>query len=145
MKFRNSGPLPSEDQLRELESEFRISLPSAYREFLLTINGGYPEGDYFEAIDGSVFVLQRLWVLGTDPPWDLAHRNRYFDNRPKFFEIGFSICGDPVAIDLKGRQRGRVVWFDHEVDSGLFRRRDLRLLSNSFSELIDGLYADYAR
>jgi hypothetical protein len=146
MKFRHSGRLPSEDQLRDLESEFRISLPSAYREFLLTINGGYPdEGDYFDAIDGSGFVLQRLWVLGTDPPWDLAHRNRNFDHRPKFFEIGFSICGDPVAIDLKGRQLGRVVWFDHEVAPGIFRLRDLRPLANSFSELIDGLYADYAR
>ena len=145
MTFRDSGLLPTEDQVRKLESEFQIELPSAYRNFLLTTNGGYPnEGDYFDAIDGSGFVLQRLWVLGTEPPWDLAHVNRHFDHRPKFFEIGFSICGDAVAIDLKGQQRGRIVWFDHEVEPSMFRRRDLRPLANSFSDLINGLYADYA-
>lgn len=144
MKFRESGAAPTEDQVKQLESEFGISLPASYRKFLLTTNGGFPaEGNYFTAIDGDGFVLTKLWILGAEPPWDLAHRNRYFEHRPKFFEIGFSICGDPVAIDLRGRRRGRVVWFDHEVERGLFRRRDLRPLANSFDDLIAGLFADY--
>jgi len=138
-RFRESGPSLSVDQLDSLESEFSIALPQAYRDFLLETNGGYPDSDCIDLIDGSVFVLQRFWSLNNDPTWDLAHRNRHFERRKNYFEIGFSICGDSVAIRTRGRDRGAVVWFDHEIDPGFFRQRDIRPLTKSFSELVTGL------
>lgn len=142
MEFSESGPRLSEEQLDSLESEFSVALPQPYRDFLIDTNGGYPRFDYFDSVDGSVFVLQRLWSLNGDSTWDLAHRNRHFDRRKNFFEIGFSICGDAVAIRTRGRRRGEIVWFDHEVAPGIFSRRDIRPLAASFSELINGLRRD---
>ncbi|CAA6680153.1 MULTISPECIES: SMI1/KNR4 family protein [unclassified Lentimonas] len=134
LSFKNSTALPSEGDILELESKLNIQLPEDYRAFLKETNGGRPS---LELYDQS-FVLKELWSLGSKPPWDLSHRNKFFEETPKYFEIGFSACGDSIAIQVKGKNKGRIVWFDHEVEPSLFRS-NLRTLSDSFTKFLDQL------
>lgn len=140
MKFSGSGPLPCVHLVESFEKEISIKIPEPYRSFICETNGGYPENKAFDALDGSGFVLQRLFPIGCEPPFELANQNRYEEHRNRLLHIGMSICGDHVVIPLRGRKRGTVAWIDHEIPEPLIGLPKLIPIAHNFGDLLEGLY-----
>ena len=133
-KFTECGPSIDEDQVQAFEKEFGIELPSDYRMFLVKRNGHSTRQQRFVPDKGNGFMLQKLFPIGVEPPFELHHYNRYSETPRKFVDIGKSICGDTLSIQVKGLRKGSVGWFDHEVERAPFLK-----LADSFTEFLEGL------
>ncbi len=124
--------LPSEAALAAFEKELGVSLPEAYRQFLLRMNGGKvsPQGFHFEYSPDARVVLERF----LDPYDEILLKNetifRYFLalghakqaldlkalqvkvrrwGREDTFGIGQTISGDILVLDLEpGPEHGSV-------------------------------------
>ena len=94
--------------LESFERELSIKIPESYRSFMIEVNGGCPDHKAFSGKESSGFVLQQLYPIGSEHPFESANMNRYDDNRKRLLHIGMSICGDDVVIPLQGRKRGSI-------------------------------------
>jgi SMI1 / KNR4 family (SUKH-1) len=91
-------PLPTEEQVRELERRLKIPLPGHYRQFILEFNGGCfqepwplitPVHD-----DAPLEHLSDLWGIGADYPHaELGHDTCNFDDNdpPIVLPIGYTV------------------------------------------------------
>jgi hypothetical protein len=111
-------PLPTEDQLTELERRINVIFPDDYRRFILEFNGGYfhepvitPAGDgcpedaltYLSGIGASHEYAE----LGT--PWQIC----LFDSNdtPKIVPIGYTVMGGYIILDTApGEGRGEIYY-----------------------------------
>jgi hypothetical protein len=68
-KFRNPGPSPTADDLSPERNGLGFPLPAAYRNWLLSSNGGEPKPASFAALEG--WPAKRLSIdrfLRVQPP-----------------------------------------------------------------------------
>lgn len=140
------GPL-DENCLKALEQLWGFQLPKDYRRFLLKYNGGRSEKSYFNFPDipegGSVVhtffgiyksendnLLQRIIDIGDRYPSDS-------------FPIADDVFGNRICLIVKGRNRGQVYFWDHEMETheGEDPNYDnMTLIAESFTEFIENLY-----
>jgi hypothetical protein len=95
---RERFPLPTEQQVSELERRIKVSFPDDYRRFLLEYNGGYFSEPYIQPPnDADPCCPQRVLNLlkGIGAPHNEAELGRPFDLRlfddndpPKVVPIG---------------------------------------------------------
>ncbi len=131
--FRNVGPPISTVDLNAFEQELGCKLPESYRSFMLTTNGGCPANESFEEPGLPSFVLQRLYPLGGEKPYELRNMNVHGTELPKgFLHIGSSICGDPLALGIIGEHYGKVYWQDHELADNPHDLSSMNWMSDDF-------------
>jgi hypothetical protein len=96
-------PLPSEEELADLESRLGVRLPADYRQFLLDYNGGL--FDEPEIAPPSDACPSELGVPGGYTP-------AIFDDNdpPQLLPIGYTVMGNLIFLvtDPTGNDRGRV-------------------------------------
>jgi hypothetical protein len=137
------GPIP-EDRIQQFENRFGASLPEDYRAFLLQTNGGYPDPGGF-AIRGTSDVSQVSRFLALDGErWDdiEVYQDRYDGRIPAgWLPIGYDDFGNLLLLGLEGANRGRVAFWDHELerDDPVDADTPLTRLSSSFSSFVVGL------
>ena len=107
---------------------------------MIEVNGGCPDHKAFSGKESSGFVLQQLYPIGSEHPFESANMNRYDDNRKRLLHIGMSICGDDVVIPLQGRKRGSIAWIDHEIPEPLFGLPKLLPIADNFEVLLEGIH-----
>ncbi len=135
--FRNIGPAISAADLDALEQELVCKLPERYRSFMLTTNGGYPANESFEKPGLPSFVLQCLYPLGGEKPFELRNMNIHGNELPSgLLRIGNSICGDPLALGIVGDHCGKVYWQDHELAEDPEDWSSMNWMSNDFGEFM---------
>lgn len=113
----------SEALLQQLESELGTQLPGDYRCFLAETNGGRPAPSRF-AMQTSTGSNESVvdWFLTLDPKEDLytvlEYRNMYSDRIPEgLLPIACDPFGNLLLLDLGGKVRGSVYFWDHEQES----------------------------
>jgi SMI1-KNR4 cell-wall len=126
-------PVPTREEVRELERQIGAVLPEDYVEFLLQINGGHPLLDTFTSREGRTGDLNNFFFLGEPDSteslnWNLQNRPASLGSAVPFARDG---GGNLFALDL---MNGAVLFWNHDTDGTRISR-----LADSFSELIDGL------
>ncbi len=108
-------PLPTEQQVVNLERRIRVELPVDYRQFILEFNGGYfTEPEIVPPVDEC--PLDRLTSLrgirASHPSAELASDSDlslFTDNDPvQTLPIGYTIMGNLLAVITHPEGRGSI-------------------------------------
>ncbi len=143
-----TGPL-EEAELQDQEQKWGFRLPDGYREFLLKYDGGRPEPFSFRfkgSENGS--TVHSFLGIKQDRYRDLQKKLKDYEGRlPKrFFPIAYDEGGNQICIAIAGDDRGKVYFWDHELEADASQGEDpeiadnIVLIADSFSEFLDGLY-----
>lgn len=124
------GPLSAE-RVAEFERELGATLPDEFRAFLLQYNGGIPYRETFDVPgeDGGERQFHRFFALH-DGSWDdstpegsqgfplqAALADFRADGGPSdVLPVGKDWSGSYVCVRLAGVDRGRVLYWDHEME-----------------------------
>lgn len=144
----NSFPLLHIERLEAFEKELGIELPNSYKEFLLTYNGGRPEPAMFPIVgegddtDGSIIA----YFLGIKEGEfsSLTRYKRFIGDRvPKeFLPIAQDVGGNLVCLCTKGKDKGKIYFWDHEEESdidGFPTYDNLYFVANDFEEFLNSV------
>jgi hypothetical protein len=155
-EIRSKLPPAPADKLAQFEAELGTELPADYRQFLVACNGG--------------FVGGRLWFMGPTPEGKPAEAGVHhiggfreeshfsLDKTRKVYQapelriprdlmwIMDDPFGNAICLAIKGPQRGRLYFWDHEQepdpddwDGSIETAGNVTLLANSFTEFVAGL------
>ena len=96
-------PLPSEQEVFDLEQKLGIPLPPEYRRFILEYNGGYFSDPLIVLSDPDYRqdCLTTLWGIHAPLPFaELGHDVDLFDDNdpPEILPIGYTIMGNLLYI-----------------------------------------------
>jgi SMI1 / KNR4 family (SUKH-1) len=143
-----SGPQLNENKIAKAESRLGLSIPPAYRRFLMTHNGGHPDPSDFKMTTprGREVVSVRTF-LGIDMPeetFGLDYVIETFKDRlPRgLFPVARDPGGNIIALATEGENAGKVYFWDHEgeADEGEPPSEDnLNLVSDSFDSFLKNL------
>jgi hypothetical protein len=141
----NNSPL-EEEFLQALEQYWGFGLPKDYKNFLLKFNGGVPNKNYFYFKD-SDFGSQVDYFFGVkkDENFNLLMNIKMYEERipQNFIPIADDPGGNLVLISVKGPDRGKVYFWDHEMEADEGEKPDysnLTLIADSFDEFINSLH-----
>lgn len=145
--LNNNGTL-QENFLETHEQFFNFKFPKDYRDFLLEYNGGITKNTVFlfknDPEDGS--ILDRLFGFTPAKNQNILIYFRNYQNRipNNTFPIGYDPGGNLVLLSVKGPDRGKVYFWDHEreADSSQGEKPsydNLTLIADSFDEFINNL------
>lgn len=133
--------------LKVLELYWGFGLPMEYRSFLLKHNGGEPVEDIFNFKDDKENGSDVRFFLGIYPD---EHRNlleylkTYNGRIPKnLFPIAYDSCGNLICISTMGSDRGKIYFWDHEMEAYEVEEPDysnLTLIADSFDEFLNSLH-----
>lgn len=100
--WETEGTFPSLPNLESLEAHWQITLPTDYRNFLLTTNGGIPHPCLYQTIDRGPIWIQMLYGLSpTDPSFPASPLNGWL-------EVGLDRQGNKVQLGIADEQRGHI-------------------------------------
>ncbi|TWT62127.1 SMI1/KNR4 family protein [Rubinisphaera italica] len=135
----------NEERLADLEMQWGVALPSAFRQFLLTHNGGYPVPDAFTLVgseDGS--SVHRFLGVEVGSHSNLENYMKTYESRipNDLFPIAHDPGGNLVCIGTGGSNMGRIFFWDHEteMDQGPPNYSNVSAIADSFDDFLDGLY-----
>lgn len=117
------------------ETRIRAKLPDDYRAFLLRHNGGYPERAGFRGGDDSVEFFFGLWQKHADLNYETLARRNFIP--AEMVPIASDAFGNCVLLEVRGSNRGRIWFWDHEMSSD--PAKSVSLLASSFTEFIGSL------
>jgi cell wall assembly regulator SMI1 len=142
--------LPSlrEEDLTAVERQLGITLPSDYRRFLLTHNGGHPEPDTFPLssfTEGDFGVLNRFLGIREGEYDDLVnyYTKVFRDRVPRnLLPIANDPGGNLICLSVSGPDRGKVYWWFHEEEADEGEPptyRNIYFVADSFNDLLKSL------
>ena len=148
---KKDPPAPA-DALAAFETRIGQALPDDYRRFLRDCNGGFvggrywfqganPEGKHVEA------GVHHIGGFREEPHFSLLWALDCYDGRipDSLVWINDDPFGNAVCIGIRGAQRGRIYFWDHENEpdedwDGSFESAgNLTLIANSFTDYVAGL------
>lgn len=142
----DAGLPVSEDSLKLLESFIDVRLPKSYFKFLCENGGGYPEPDsflFFGEEYGS--SIQRFYGINRNDSYDLVRHLKLYKKRihSDFIPIACDSGGNQICLGIKGKNRDKVYFWDHEFEKDDGEQPDLSnmtFIANNFDDFINGLY-----
>lgn len=146
IKIVEAGNPISDDAMQLLESFIGVGLPRDYYLFLSQSGGGYPDPDSFRFMgneDGS--SVQRFYGLNRNDAYDFVRvLNLYRGRIPEgFIAIACDPGGNQICLGIKGKDRGKVYFWDHEsekCDGAEPDGSNMTLVASSFVDFFNGLY-----
>jgi SMI1 / KNR4 family (SUKH-1) len=143
-----------EGALKELENSIGVSLPEAYRAFLLEYGAPFVfetdvafrplEKTHWERHDGTQSIVS-FYGLG-EGEGTLVHVNKVYRGRMPcgVLAIGESPGGNELCLCCDGARVGQVFLWDHEAEAAACGNDapdygNMYLLAKSFDDFIDGL------
>jgi hypothetical protein len=112
------GPL-EEAALFAFERSLKERLPEAYRQHLLSYNGGdWEPRCFFISEEEGESVIQSTYGLHSGPEYCRLDtiRDTFSDRIPKdLLAIACDSFGNQICIAISGKQKGSVFFWDHEV------------------------------
>jgi len=115
--FRHVSRQLTLEDIHDFEAERGLRLPASYRQFLLEVNGGYPEHEGYYYDSGKSFMLQRLYPLTSElEKWhNIPAVNHSASLAPAgFLIIGTSSFGDALCLGCEAPFEDKVIFLDHE-------------------------------
>ncbi|OAI46401.1 hypothetical protein AYO44_02225 [Planctomycetaceae bacterium SCGC AG-212-F19] len=139
----------SEKEIAALEKKIGHRLPSGYRSFLATYNGGYAQGEnaFRYKLQSGPYTdsrLNHLFSLNDDyGSLDKMYlRMSKAGRTPKnLFPIANDAFGNLICISLSGKDTSSVYFWDHEnePEDEDTEFRNIHLIADSWEEFINGL------
>lgn len=144
------GPLAEAD-VQAAEQVLGVKFPPDYREFLLSVNGGYPEPDGFDihwaagqscGDDWRRTAMSWFYAIGDESVGNLLKVNHVdFAGRlpPETLAIASDAGGNQLLLALGGPHAGKVLlWIkDHEASDGETPGYDnVGFVADSFEDFI---------
>lgn len=135
----NKYGVTSEEKVADFERKIEIQLPTDYREFLLTHNGGKPEPDSFNIGNNDTSSVRSFYGLHSDPYSNLAEHLDIYKGRisGNVIPITGDPCGNQVCLGVKGKHRGKVYFWDHELEGA---RHALTRIADDFNKFLNSLF-----
>ncbi|MEN3940567.1 SMI1/KNR4 family protein [Prosthecobacter sp. SYSU 5D2] len=144
-EFWFPNPPVEESVIMSFETFVGCKLPDSYREFLALSNGGEkPKLENFTVLEtGERTMLSTLYSLAPDGKGELF--DEYLALRQEIpadlISIGHDIGGNKLCLAIQGSERGKLLFYDHELRS--FNRKSTRknfnVCANSFVDFLQGL------
>lgn len=136
-------PLTEQDVIK-LEIETGISLPVAYKNFLLSHNGGHPKTEEFpiqKNLSDTHARVDFFLCLKDKDIYDItAWIGRYKKRIPSsMIPIAVDPGGNLVCLVVKGDHAGNVYFWDHEDEAGVGKEpwdKNLYFVANNFDEFV---------
>jgi hypothetical protein len=139
------GPPLTEEDLHSFEKGLGVTLPTAYKAFLLATNGGRPERDLFPIHGLEDNPLGRIHVFfglkdsveSCNLDWNL---DVFRDRLPAgLLPIATTEGTDKICLAVAGEQSGRVFYWDGHARAG---SPNLYSLADDWTSFIASLRAD---
>ena len=139
------GPNITDDDILSFERRYTLTLPAAYRSFLLATNGGRPVRDIFpvRGLPGNPFGRVHLFFGLKDPvascnlDWNI---DIYSDRiSSDMIPIATTEGADKICLLVRGSTAGAVFYWDGYEHEG---RESIMLLAPTFAEFVDNLSSD---
>jgi hypothetical protein len=113
---RNRFPLPSEADVRAVETRIKVTLPDDFRQFILEFNGGYFDDPVITPVVESCPDESLSFLCGIRPSHEEAELGREFylslfgdNDPPKIVPIGGTPLGSLIILDTApGEGRGNI-------------------------------------
>ncbi len=109
----------SEDQLINFEKTLGENLPSDYRDFILSFNGGTPEPSFFwieKEVDGTgIHQFYGLYESPKGSSLNMFLGDDHCGVPNGFLSIADDGVGNSIIICLAGPHRGSIHFLDHEI------------------------------
>ncbi|MGM0554959.1 MAG: SMI1/KNR4 family protein [Myxococcota bacterium] len=139
------GPV-TDGQLQIVEEFLGVNLPRDYRTFLLEHNGGEPEPNvvrWGEASDSSDIVREFYGVHRGPSHANLIWTTKVFAGRipERMIPIADDPFGNQYCLALT-RGRGKVFFWDHELEGSEDEDEPLILIAESFTEFFESFEVD---
>lgn len=134
-EMTDQGPVLSAQALADFERRIGATLPTVYRDFLLSKNGGRPKRRVFEIPGQGEDNVRYIFGLG------MAHASmdlevwieRSADRFPAgMLPIGSDSFGNLIVLQVDGEATGRVLFWDHEAEVSA----SLTEISRSFTDFL---------
>jgi hypothetical protein len=111
-------PLPTEDQLADVEQRIGVVFPDDYRRFILEFNGGYFDDPVIRPVEEACpeVILACLSGIGASHEYaelgEPSTLSLFDDNDPpKIVPIGYTIMGGLILLDTApGEGRGAIYY-----------------------------------
>ena len=140
--FENTNEQLNHCVIRSIENFLDVKFPKDYYDFLKNINGGVPTNSYFKFINcdcGS--ILSVFYGMCEDCLNDLLENYRCYCIRipSNTFAIASDLGGNQILLSVKGKDKGKVYFWDHEQEAQEGEVPDysnLTLIANSFDEFL---------
>jgi hypothetical protein len=143
-------PLVDESAVASLEVSLGHSLPSEYRRFLLTSNGGEPVNAVFRIPNaGKSYgdsAVRYFFSIADKPTFSLRHKYEIYSGARRLprnmLPIATDAGGNLVLMALSGERVGQIFFWNHEIE-GLVENpaseEHLAFVASSFAEFCKGL------
>jgi len=142
VNMTKQAPPVSSTQIEQFERRNGITLPEAYKAFLLRTNGGEPSSPHLivPGWHGRSTGLSRFFGLGEGGNYDLEKSlSGAEDYVPSgFVPIAEDSGGNMLCLGISGHHAGKVFFWDHEVEQG-DDPRNLHEVAGSIEELLEKL------
>ena len=142
------APNPKRKNNFKTRFKYGLRFPSDYREFLLNFNGGRPDKWEFRFKGKRTYTECVHYFLSMSDDPDISFHvyfQRYkVDDKclaDGLIPVAFDPGGNLICLSILGEKQGGVFFWDHETEtSGRGERgENLRVITDSFREFIDGL------
>ena len=142
IEFQEAYPYLNEYILLPLEKFLDINFPKDYREFLLNVNGGYPnkrDFKFINSVEGST-VHFFYGINGMGYEVDFLQQYKYNQSRipDDMIHIAADCGGNQILLSVKGKNRGSIYFWDHELEGSC--SENVILITTSFNEFINMLH-----
>lgn len=146
-KIDDQGKKLSDTDLELFSQTTGFNLPSDYKGFLLSYNGGTPDFDTFfikghdEGISGvhAFFGIERE-IDSSCLDWNYAVYKNRIPNL--FLPIACSDSNDLICLDLSKGNYGSVMFWDSYDEKEPADSSNVYKIASCFSNFIDSLFAD---
>lgn len=144
------APRPSSAQIDSFEHKLKIKLPTDYREFLRTQNGGRPHPSVMQILgdDSRTTTVAQIFAL-THPVATCTVSNRLEVYNGRIPVSCIPIASDPAGnlflIELASPNHGHVLFWDHEREVETDAQADYSNtypVANSFTEFLQSLHSE---
>lgn len=140
-------PLPTLEEIRFFETKNNINLPEDYVNFLLTINGGYPNYYYIPTIKQSIdhfYPFNCPFKSSSMNDLLIFNKKDFFKNGHfLYLPIACSLAGDEYVMKLIGNDRFSIYFYNlSNMSLSDFDETALTFVANSFSVFLN-LLVDY--
>lgn len=139
----------SDAELRLFESQIKIPLPTEYRAFLLSTNGGQPRPNRFRIRSDTTAPYSEgvvSWLFGVhmEPRENLRselsrYKVRHVRLPADLFPIGRDDFGNRICLSVSGPNQGRVYFWDHEDEPEIPSMENCYDIARSFGDFINAL------
>lgn len=143
----DSGESVGENAIAVFEAFLEIRLPKEYRNHLLKYNGGRLKPSSFSFQNGAEnSLVHNVYKLNSRNSYDnVIKRLEVFSGRihSDYLAIACDPFGNQICLAVKGKNYGRVYFWDHEFESddGEPPSMDnMDLIADNFDKFLEGLF-----